>query len=131
EFSDVRKTSRTSIRELNPQQQMKSKQTMMKTIHPDLNSNELRSEKMKTHLRLFVVSGLTKLPLHLVLMATIAAIAFPSLISAAPVEASGTWDDCNFAPVFRAAGPNTVETVGITENFFGTLSGTYAGTDSH
>ena len=84
---------------------------------------------MKTHLRLFVVTGLTKLRLHLLLMVAVAAIAFPSLISAAPVEASGTWDDCNFAPVFRAAGPNTVETVGITENFFGTLLGTYAGTE--
>ena len=99
------------------------------TIHPDLNSNKLRKKNMKTHLRLFLVTGLTKLRLHLVLMAAVAAIAFPSLISAAPVEASGTWDDCNFAPVFRAAGPNTVETVGITENFFGTLNGTYAGTE--
>src|SRR5437879_6465514 len=84
---------------------------------------------MKTHLRLFVVTGLTKLRLHLLLMVAVAAIAFPSLISAAPVEASGTWDDCNFAPVFRGAGANTVETVGITENFFGTLLGTYAGTE--
>ena len=58
-----------------------------------------------------------------------AAIGFPALTSAAPVEASGTWDDCNFAPSLRAAGPNTVVTLGITENFFGTLLGTYAGTE--
>src|SRR5436305_14141162 len=63
------------------------------------------------------------------LFLVLAAIAFPAVTSAVPFEASGTWDDCNFAPVFRAAGPNTVETVGITENFFGTLLGTYAGTE--
>ena len=57
------------------------------------------------------------------------AITFPAVTSAAPVAASGTWDDCNFAPDFRAAGPNAVGTVGITENFFGTLNGTYAGTE--
>ena len=70
-----------------------------------------------------------KLRLHLLLMATVAAIAFPAVTSAAPVAASGTWDDCNFAPAFRAAGPNFVGTVGITENFFGTLDGTYIGTE--
>jgi hypothetical protein len=67
-----------------------------------------------------------KLQLSLSLMAAIAAIV-PAFAGAAPVEASGTWDDCNFAPSFRAAGPNFVGTVGITENFFGTLLGTYAG----
>jgi hypothetical protein len=61
------------------------------------------------------------------LFMVLVAIAFPA--SAAPVAASGTWDDCNFAPDFRAAGPNAVGTVGITENFFGTLNGTYAGTE--
>src|SRR6266566_3273120 len=64
------------------------------------------------------------------LFMVLVAIAFPAVASAAPVPASGTWNDCNFAPVFRAAGPNTVETVGITENFFGTLLGTSAGTES-
>ena len=63
------------------------------------------------------------------LFLVLVAIAFPAVTGATPVKASGTWDDCNFAPVFRAAGPNTVETVGITENFFGTLLGTYAGTE--
>ena len=58
------------------------------------------------------------------------AIGFPALTSAAPVEASGTWDDCNFAPSLRAAGPNTVVTLGITENFSGDLLGTYIGTES-
>src|SRR2546427_8884219 len=38
---------------------------------------------------------------------------FPYTTLFRSVEASGTWDDCNFAPVFRAAGPNTVETDGI------------------
>jgi len=71
-----------------------------------------------------------KLALHVSILAAVAAIAVPALSSAAPVEASGTWDDCNFAPSFRTAGPNTVETVGITENFFGTLTGTYVGTES-
>jgi hypothetical protein len=70
-----------------------------------------------------------KLRLHLVLMAAVAAIAFPAVTSAAPVGASGTWDDCNFAPSFAAAGPNFVGTVGITENFSGDLVGTYAGTE--
>ena len=69
-----------------------------------------------------------KLQLYL-LTAMVAAITFSALTSAAPIAASGTWDDCNFAPSFRAAGPNSVGTVGITENFFGTLSGTYAGTE--
>ncbi len=69
-----------------------------------------------------------KLQLYL-LTAMVAVITFPALTSAAPAAASGTWDDCNFAPSFRAAGPNFVGTVGITENFFGTLSGTYAGTE--
>jgi hypothetical protein len=63
------------------------------------------------------------------LFMVLVAIAFPALTSAAPAAASGTWDDCNFAPVFRAAGPNLVGTVGITENFFGTLDGTYVGTE--
>jgi Protein of unknown function (DUF3224) len=70
-----------------------------------------------------------KLRLHLLLMATVAAIAFSAVTTAAPVAAAGTWDDCNFAPAFRAAGPNLVGTVGITENFFGTLEGTYVGTE--
>ena len=70
-----------------------------------------------------------KVRLHLLLMASVIAIAFPALAGAAPVAASGTWDDCNFAPVFRAAGPNLVGSVGITENFFGTLDGTYVGTE--
>ena len=63
------------------------------------------------------------------LFTVLVAIAFSAVTSAAPVKASGTWDDCNFAPDFRAAGPNLVGTVGITENFFGTLLGTYAGTE--
>jgi Protein of unknown function (DUF3224) len=63
------------------------------------------------------------------LFMVLVAIAFPAVASAAPLAASGTWDDCNFAPDFRAAGPNAVGTVGITENFFGTLNGTYAGTE--
>src|SRR5713101_1476022 len=75
-----------------------------------------------------------KVRLHLLLMATVAAIAFPAIAfpavtTATPLGVSGTWDDCNFAPLFRAAGPNTVVTVGITENFFGDLVGTYAGTE--
>jgi hypothetical protein len=56
------------------------------------------------------------------------AIALPAVTSAAPVPASGTFDGCQFAPVFSAAGPNTVVTNGVTANFFGTLLGTYAGT---
>src|SRR2546430_4646763 len=63
------------------------------------------------------------------LFMVLVAIAFPPVTSAAPVPAAGTWNACNFAPVFRAAGRNTVETVGITENFFGPLLGTYAGTE--
>ena len=71
-----------------------------------------------------------KLRLHLLLMATSAAIAFPAVSAAAPGKASGTWVDCNFAPDFRAVGPNLVGTVGITENFSGDLLGTYIGTES-
>ena len=62
-------------------------------------------------------------------MATIAGVGLPAIASAAPIEASGTWDDCNFAPVFLTAGPNTVVTVGIKQNFFGTMNGTYVGTE--
>jgi hypothetical protein len=61
--------------------------------------------------------------------AAVAAIAIPAVTGAAPIVASGTWDDCNFAPVVRLPGPNTVVTIGITENFFGTLTGTYVGTE--
>jgi hypothetical protein len=53
----------------------------------------------------------------------------PASADAARANAEGTWDDCNFGAVVRAAGPNVVVTVNITQNFFGTLGGTYVGTE--
>jgi hypothetical protein len=53
----------------------------------------------------------------------------PASADAARANAEGTWDDCNFGAVVRAAGPNVVVTVNITQNFFGTLDGTYVGTE--
>jgi hypothetical protein len=58
-----------------------------------------------------------KLRLHLLFMATVAAITFPAVTTAAPVAASGTWDDCNFAPAFRAAGPNLVGRLALRRTF--------------
>jgi hypothetical protein len=49
--------------------------------------------------------------------------------AAAPIVASGSWDDCNFNPTVSVAGPNLIVTVGITENYSGTVSGTYVGTE--
>lgn len=40
-----------------------------------------------------------------------------------------TWDDCNTNPRVRAAGSNLIVTVDIVESYFGTLDGTYAGTE--
>lgn len=70
-----------------------------------------------------------KVRLHLLLMATVAAITFPAVTSAGPPKASGTWVDCNFAPLVREAGPPTIVTVGITQDFSGTLNGTYTGSE--
>ena len=49
--------------------------------------------------------------------------------AAAPAAAAGTWDDCNTNPTVSVAGPNLIVTVEITENYFGTLTGTYVGTE--
>lgn len=58
------------------------------------------------------------------------AILAPAAVSAGTrLSMSGTWDDCNFAPVVRTSGPNTIVTIGITENFYGPMSGTYVGTE--
>ena len=43
--------------------------------------------------------------------------------------AQGTWDDCNLTPVVRMAGPNAIVSVDITENFQGTMEGSYVGTE--
>lgn len=62
--------------------------------------------------------------------AVLAMMVVPATASAAtPTAASGSWDDCNIAPVVRAGGPNLTVWVGITENFSGTMVGTYAGTE--
>jgi len=53
----------------------------------------------------------------------------PASADAARVNANGTWNDCNFGAVVRAAGPNLVVNVNITQNFFGTLDGKYVGTE--
>jgi hypothetical protein len=53
----------------------------------------------------------------------------PASAGAARVNADGTWNDCNFGAVIRTAGPNVVVNVNITQNFFGTLDGTYVGTE--
>ena len=56
-------------------------------------------------------------------------IVAPASAAAARANAEGTWNDCNFGSVVRAAGPNVVVTVNITQNFFGTLEGNYVGTE--
>ena len=62
--------------------------------------------------------------------AALLVVALPGLVSAAsPSSVSGTWDDCNFGAAVKAAGPNVIVTVGITENFYGPMAGTYAGTE--
>jgi hypothetical protein len=38
----------------------------------------------------------------------------PASADAARANANGTWNDCNFGSVVRAAGPNAVVTVNIT-----------------
>ena len=53
----------------------------------------------------------------------------PASADAARANANGTWNDCNFGSVARAAGPNVVVTVHITQNFFGTLDGKFVGTE--
>ena len=62
------------------------------------------------------------------LFASIAMLA-PAAVAAGSPSQSGTWDDCNFAPIVSTAGPNTIVTIGITENFYGPMSGTYVGTE--
>src|SRR5258705_3676643 len=93
----------------------------MKTIHPDLNSNKLRKKNMKTHLRLFVVTGLTKLRLHFVLMAAVAAIAFSSAPSKA-VILYGTDDPSinTTAPTGELAGSGW-QYEGLFDGFLGTV----------
>jgi hypothetical protein len=66
------------------------------------------------------------LPLVFVMMFVMVA---PAFAGAARANANGTWNDCNFGSVARAAGPNVVVTVNITQNFFGTLDGKYVGTE--
>ena len=62
------------------------------------------------------------------LVVAVAAFA-PAAASASSPSISGTWDDCNFAPVVGTAGPNVIVTIGITENFQGGMSGSYVGTE--
>ena len=65
----------------------------------------------------------------LALVVAIALLAPAAVAAGSPSSISGTWDDCNFAPVVSTSGPNTIVTIGITENFFGPMSGTYVGTE--
>ena len=67
--------------------------------------------------------------LQLLLMATVTAIAFPALAHGGAAKISGAWKDCNFAPLVREAGPPMVVIVGITQDFTGTLDGTYTGSE--
>jgi hypothetical protein len=70
-----------------------------------------------------------KLQAHLLAGVVAVTLALSAAAAGAPVSASGKWNDCNFAPETKAAGPNLIVTVGITENFEGTLSGSYEGTE--
>jgi len=58
-------------------------------------------------------------------------MAFPALTSAKSVPAFGTWIDCNFAPLLVSLPGTTTDvvTVGITQDFSGTLDGTYTGSE--
>jgi hypothetical protein len=58
-----------------------------------------------------------------------ASVLMPGVASAGQGSQSGTWDDCNLNPVIRMAGPNAIVSVDITENFQGTMEGTYVGTE--
>ena len=72
---------------------------------------------------------MNRILLALALVAATALLSPGVAAAGSPPPATGTWDDCNFAPVVRTAGPNTIVTIGITENFQGSLSGTYVGTE--
>lgn len=63
------------------------------------------------------------------LVVALAAVAPSAAAAASPASGTGTWDDCNFAPVVSTAGPNVIVTIGITENFQGAMAGTYVGTE--
>jgi hypothetical protein len=54
---------------------------------------------------------------------------FPGAVSAAPSSATGSWSDCNFGPHATSAGPNTVVTVGISEDYSGPVAGHFDGTE--
>jgi hypothetical protein len=54
---------------------------------------------------------------------------FPAAASAAPSSASGTWIDCSFGPAAKHAGPNTIGTVGICEDYSGPVAGHFDGTE--
>lgn len=60
---------------------------------------------------------------------TAATLVAPGAVAhaSAAIAVSGTWTDCNLNPDFRAAGPNLIGTVRITETFFGDFDGTYEG----
>lgn len=45
------------------------------------------------------------------------------------MAASGHWIDCNIVTDFKQVGPNQIITVNISETFYGTLEGCYAGTE--
>lgn len=68
---------------------------------------------------------------YMAAVTAVLAIAFApaAVFAATPAAASGAWDDCNFGAAVRSGGPNLTVNVGITENFSGSLSGTYAGTE--
>jgi hypothetical protein len=67
--------------------------------------------------------------LRAVLLVVVTAALSPAVAAAGSPSVSGTWDDCNFAPIVSTAGPNTIVTIGITENFQGPMSGSYVGTE--
>ncbi len=61
--------------------------------------------------------------------AMVAALTLPGVAAAAPSSVSGSWSDCNFGPTARSAGPNTIVTVGISEDYSGPVDGHFDGTE--
>jgi hypothetical protein len=53
----------------------------------------------------------------------------PSAMAGKPAPANGTWNDCNIITSATYDGPNAVYSINITENFAGTLNGSYVGTE--
>lgn len=77
---------------------------------------------------------MTRLKLRNLALAALATFSSFSMLEAAradawPVQALGTWTDCNIVTSFRQTGPLLRIVVDISQTFNGTLEGGYVGTE--